>query len=272
MKSCKAVKDPRKYAVGLYNGKELHLTSIKGFIQLRPSLAYLDKSLKKRRETTKNEEESEDEEPSTSAQQITVKFGKTGEKKSRETFKSLQEKSDAEPWTEYQWHKCKSTLSEIQKQKLLAECTDDHSQAKNITPTEYIRVLVPEDREEAQVTPSLPSHIMSLHSLRALPLLEQCRILLKDTKIIQFQQLFLLLAGGEGITADSLLKCLPQVAVLVHGNWIVKSEVLYPSGTFSAVSGVPAELMCKALSAEQKTETERRCWIFRRTCVIGSKL
>ncbi|KRT81897.1 hypothetical protein AMK59_6330, partial [Oryctes borbonicus] len=29
LKSCKAVKDPRKYAVGLYNGKELHLTSIK---------------------------------------------------------------------------------------------------------------------------------------------------------------------------------------------------------------------------------------------------
>ncbi|GJQ72361.1 hypothetical protein Trydic_g3446 [Trypoxylus dichotomus] len=246
LKSCNAVKDPKKYAVGLYNGKELHLTPIKGFVQLRPSFAHLDKSLKKKREVTKNEEESEDEEPSTSAQQITVKFGKTGEKKPRETFKSLQEKSDAEPWTEYQWHKCKSTLSEIQKQKLIAECTDDHSQATNITPTEYIRVLIPKDREEAQVTPSLPSHVMSLHSLRALPLLEQCRMLLKDAKIIQFQQLFLLLAGGEGITADSLLKCLPQVAVLVRGNWIIKSEVLYPNDTFSAVSGVPAELMCKA--------------------------
>lgn len=63
---------------------------------------------------------------------------------------------------------------------------------------------------------------------------------------MQFQQLFLLLAGGEGITAESLLKYLPQVAVLVRGNWIVKSEVLYPNGTFSAISGVPAELMCKA--------------------------
>lgn len=134
----------------------------------------------------------------------------------------------------------------------------------NISPTEYIRVLVPEDREVAQVTPSLPSHVMSLHSLRALPLLEQCRMLLKDgkkscfvifliyivfsnsAKIIQFQQLYLLLAGGEGITAEALLKCLPQVAVLVRGNWIVKSEVLYPTGTLSAISGVPAEHMCKA--------------------------
>ncbi|KAK9754708.1 RPC5 protein [Popillia japonica] len=246
LQSCKAVKDPRKYAVGLYNGKELHLTPLKGFIQLRPSFSHLDKSLKRKREAAHTEEESDEEEPSTSAQQVTVKFGKTGEKKTRETFKSLQEKSNAEPWIEYEWHKDKSTLSEIQKQKLIAEDTDDHSQATNISATEYIRVLVPEDREEAQVTPSLPSHVMSLHSLRALPLLEQCRMLLKDAKIMQFQQLFLLLAGGEGITAESLLKYLPQVAVLVRGNWIVKSEVLYPNGTFSAISGVPAELMCKA--------------------------
>lgn len=73
-----------------------------------------------------------------------------------------------------------SILFQLHKQKLIAEDTDDHSQAMNITPTEYIRVLVPEDREEAQVAPSLPSHVMSLHSLRALPLLEQCRLLLKD--------------------------------------------------------------------------------------------
>lgn len=246
LQSCKAVKDPSKYAIGHYNGKELHLTPLKGFLQLRPSFQYLDKSLKRKRETVNTEEESDEEEPSTSAQQVTVKFGKAGEKKTRETFKSLQEKSDAEPWTECQWHKDKSTLSEIQKQKLIAEDTDDHSQAMNISPTEYIRVLVPEDREVAQVTPSLPSHVMSLHSLRALPLLEQCRMLLKDAKIIQFQQLYLLLAGGEGITAEALLKCLPQVAVLVRGNWIVKSEVLYPTGTLSAISGVPAEHMCKA--------------------------
>lgn len=54
------------------------------------------------------------------------------------------------------------------------------------------------------------------------------------------------LAGGEGVTADNLLRTLPKVAVLVQGNWIVKSEILYPTGTFSAISGVPADLMCRA--------------------------
>lgn len=56
----------------------------------------------------------------------------------------------------------------------------------------------------------------------------------------------MVLVGGEGITADVILKTLPKVAVLVRGNWVVKSEVLYPSNTFSATSGVPAELMCRA--------------------------
>lgn len=65
-------------------------------------------------------------------------------------------------------------------------------------------------------------------------------------QIIQFQQLCMVLAGGEGITADVILKTLPKVAVLVRGNWVVKSEVLYPANTFSSTSGVPAELMCRA--------------------------
>lgn len=82
-------------------------------------------------------------------------------------------------------------------------------------------------------------------------------------QIIQFHQIMLLLAGVEGISADSLIKSLLKVAVLVRGkfhwilltnyeslwelgNWVIKSEVLYPDNTFSATSGVPAELMCRA--------------------------
>lgn len=80
---------------------------------MRPSLAYLDKSLKRKREAANEEEEVEEEEPSTSAQQVTVRFAKTSEKKTRDTFKSLQDKSNAEPWMECTWHKNKSTLSEV---------------------------------------------------------------------------------------------------------------------------------------------------------------
>ena len=44
----------------------------------------------------------------------------------------------------------------------------------------------------------------------------------------------------------ALLKYLQQVAVLVKGNWIVSSELLYPKDTTSHQHGIPAELMCRA--------------------------
>lgn len=143
---------------------------------------------------------------------------------------------------------------------------EDAGAALDVPNHTYLKILVPEDKEQSKTEPCLPSNVLSLHALRALPIQEQCKLLLKDgnsivlcfllyniilflfilAKIVQFNQLMMLLAGGEGLTADNLLKILPKVAVLVQGNWIVKSEILYPAGTFSAISGVPADLMCRA--------------------------
>merc|ERR1719228_2514333 len=39
-----AVSKSGRYAVGLLNDNELHLTSVKGVLSIRPSLGYLDKS------------------------------------------------------------------------------------------------------------------------------------------------------------------------------------------------------------------------------------
>ncbi|XP_022917040.1 DNA-directed RNA polymerase III subunit RPC5 [Onthophagus taurus] len=253
--SNKAVNESDNYAIGCFNGRELHLTPIKTYLQLRPFLHHLDKSGKKKKETV-NESDEEEESSGSSAKQVTVKFGKVNEKKKEEV--NEQDKK-LEAWIECNWHGENSTLSDIQKSKLYAENTEDHNQAKVLTPSEYIRVLIPEDIKEATETPSLPSNVMSLHMLRALPLPEQCRLLLKDAKIIQFQQLLLLLAGGEGLTPELVLKSLPQVAVLVRGNWVVKSEVLYPQNTFSSTSGVPADVMCRARDYILYLFTQNEC-------------
>lgn len=53
---------------------------------------------------------------------------------------------------------------------------------KEEQPLHYLRTLVPEDQEQAIIKPSLPSNVVSLSSLRALPLLDQCKMLLKDGK------------------------------------------------------------------------------------------
>ncbi|CAH1109394.1 unnamed protein product [Psylliodes chrysocephalus] len=245
--SNKTVRDANKYAVALYNGKEIHLTALTGVFQFRPSFPYMEKSLKRKKDVDNDESDEEQPGPS-SAQQVTVKFKSHDErwKKSEKSYKVLQDRSAEEPWTECRWHDEDSTFSSVEKLKLIADNTEDVSTATSLGDSEYLRLLIPEDQEQAPLEPVLPSHLLSLNALRALPLQERCRVLLKDAQIIKFQQLLMLLTGGEKLTADALLKVLPTVAVLVRGNWVVKSDVLYPANTFSATSGVPAELMCRA--------------------------
>ncbi|XP_017777402.1 PREDICTED: DNA-directed RNA polymerase III subunit RPC5 [Nicrophorus vespilloides] len=246
--SSNVVQNTDKYAIGVFNGKEYHISPLEGFLQMKPCLDYLNK-VKRKRDTNTDDEDDPEAGPS-AAEAVTVKFSRNRndkQMKSRDvSYKKLKEKRDAESWIECKWNTSTSSTSEITKQKLFSECFDDIGQGINVKPSEYIKILVPDDKEEAIIKPSLPSNVVSLHALRALPLLEQCRLLLKDAKIIQFQQLIILLAGCDGATSEALLKTLPQVAVLVRGNWIVKSEILYPQDTFSAVGGVPAELMCRS--------------------------
>ncbi|ENN76053.1 DNA-directed RNA polymerase III subunit RPC5 [Dendroctonus ponderosae] len=250
MKSSRSVKEGENYAIAAYNGSEIHLTALSEIFQMRSFYPYLDKGLKKKKEVLNND--SDDEKPGPShAEPVTVRFkhvdDPTKKGSSNLSYKDLQARRNEEAWLPCTWHDQDSTASNVERLKLIADTTDDLGQAQNLTKDEYIKVLVPEDQEETPREPMmLPSHVLSLHALRGLPLQEQCRLLLKDAHVIQFHQIMLLLAGGEGVTADALLKNLQKVGVLVRGNWVVKSEVLYPENTFSATSGVPAELMCRA--------------------------
>lgn len=57
---------------------------------------------------------------------------------------------------------------------------EDAGAALDLSNTNYLRILVPEDKEQSKIEPCLPSNVVSLHALRALPLQEQCKLLLKD--------------------------------------------------------------------------------------------
>lgn len=63
-------------------------------------------------------------------------------------------------------------------------------------------------------------------------------------KVISFGQLRAIISSDQESTA--ILKYLQQVAVLVQGNWVVNSELLYPKDSISSQNGIPAELMCRA--------------------------
>lgn len=155
-----------------------------GFLQLRPDFSHLDKALKRKRDN-QDDDSDEDYEPGPSkVEQVTVKFARNETeqaKKARESsYKRLKEKSEEEPWMECCWKDSRSIESEIEMQKLFAENTTNNEDSMNLSNSEYIRILVPEDQEQATIKPSLPSNVVSFHALGALPLQERCKHLLKD--------------------------------------------------------------------------------------------
>lgn len=48
------------------------------------------------------------------------------------------------------------------------------------------------------------------------------------------------------ITQEKIIRTLPQVGILIHGNWVPQSEILYPAETLSNANGVCSELMIRA--------------------------
>lgn len=248
--STKAVDDCSKYAVGIVHGNEIHITPLKGIIQLRPHFPYLDRSDKRARDTEKAQATEVEEVVEEQAQQVTVKFARSENERIRKlkekSFNYLAQKSAEEPWCHTHWQHTHTVAVELERMKLLSEGQDNVGMALNVSGKQYLKILVPPDKEEAIVFPSLPANVLSLTGLKTLPILEQCRLLLKNVKIITFQQLMLLLAGVDGLNTETVLRTLPQVATIIRGVWVVRSDVLYPKDSRSAISGVPATIMCRA--------------------------
>lgn len=68
--------------------------------------------------------------------------------------------------------------------------------------------------------------------------------LIFSAKVIKWSQLLALL--DSGVNQPSVMKALQQVAVLIQGCWVIKSEILHPKDSFSAHNSSPAEIICRA--------------------------
>uniref|UniRef100_A0A8C0Y2G7 Polymerase (RNA) III (DNA directed) polypeptide E n=1 Tax=Cyprinus carpio carpio TaxID=630221 RepID=A0A8C0Y2G7_CYPCA len=130
----------------------------------------------------------------------------------------------------------KDGRSDHEHQYLYCQAMDSSENTELVkTPREYLAMK--------NVTPMGPSNVLSMAQLRTLPLGEQVRTLMKNVKVMAFATLMGLLASGTDSTA--VLRCIQQVALLVQGTWVMKSDVLYPKNTCSSHSGVPAEVLCR---------------------------
>ncbi|XP_026324816.1 DNA-directed RNA polymerase III subunit RPC5 [Hyposmocoma kahamanoa] len=223
------------YAVAILQDKELHLTPIKGILQLRPSCSYFDKQDKKKHDKNKTDN-SDDEEKEPEAQQVIVKFARQETelaKKAREkSYETLIQKINAEPWYNSLWKHSDSDHADLERLKLFSATTSD-GVTLNMPGREYLRVLVPPPlHEEADAK-----------SEEILPLVEQIKRLLISAKLMTFNDLQAQLRFEEGVTVSesTLLATLGGVACCVRGLWTPRSADLY-----TRAGPVPPRLMCAA--------------------------
>ncbi|KAM4656276.1 DNA-directed RNA polymerase III subunit RPC5 isoform 3-T3 [Amazona ochrocephala] len=248
--SSQAASNVSRYAAAVYKKGELHLTPLHGILQLRPSFTYLDKADAKHREREAANEggDSSQDEAEDDVKQITVRFSRPETEQARQrrvqSYEFLQKRQAEEHWVHLHYYGLKDSRSEHERQYLFSQ---GHGLAENTelikSPSEYLMMLMPPSVEEESDKPMAPSNVLSMAQLRTLPLADQIKILMKNVKVMPFANLMSLLGSGTDSTA--VLRCIQQVAMLVQGNWVVKSDVLYPKDTSSPHSGVPAEVLCR---------------------------
>ncbi|XP_051488124.1 DNA-directed RNA polymerase III subunit RPC5 isoform X2 [Apus apus] len=274
--SSQAASNVSRYAAAIYKKGELHLTPLHGILQLRPSFTYLDKADAKHREREAANEggDSSQDEAEDDVKQITVRFSRPETEQARQrrvqSYEFLQKRQAEEHWVHLHYYGLKDSRSEHERQYLFSQ---GHGLAENTelikSPSEYLMMLMPPSIEEENDKPMAPSNVLSMAQLRTLPLADQIKILMKNVKVMPFANLMSLLGSGTDSTA--VLRCIQQVAMLVQGNWVVKSDVLYPKDTSSPHSGVPAEVLCRGRDFVMWKFTQDR-WVVRKEVAAVTKL
>lgn len=228
--------DINKYIVGIMQDNEIHGSVVKGIVQMRPNFSYFDK-LDKRKKAEQNAENTADMDE-VELKQVTVKFARTENEKSKKarekSYDYISQQTADEPWCEALWHDSDTSTAVLEKQKLIVTNNETSERFLSLPSREYIGSLIANDTKQKNFE----------ETLRNSPLLNQIKSLLIEAKALSFHQLMELLPD-KTITTEKVLRVLPLAGILIQGNWVPLSEILYPPETFSEINGVSSELMCR---------------------------
>ncbi|XP_055603340.1 DNA-directed RNA polymerase III subunit RPC5 [Uranotaenia lowii] len=252
--SSKPIEDVNRYMICAMQDREIHATPLKGIVSMRQVFSYFDKQDKRTKAEQKAEQDADGDEEE--LKQVTVKFARTENEKVRKarekSFNYISKMESEEPWCETFWHRKDSSSAELERQRLYATTSSGsgsnpaENEALNaVTADEYLAMLISKEKSDRNIDSMLPSRVVCMHKLRQMTLVDQIKIILKDAKVLTFQQIMELLPNRT-LAAEKVLRTLPLAGVLIRGNWVVQSEIIYPEGSVSGTNGVPAEQMCKA--------------------------
>ena len=185
-------------------------------------------------DTTATESEGEEAKP------VIVKFARReskvkGQGKSsgggvgrRVNFQEFMEnKKKSEAWIAVNYNDIDSEEAAEERRLLFAE-RDDQSGVFSQTVQGYVDNICPKViMQEATPTVAMPTGVLSLTELKALPLAQSVVKLLRSVHMIQFSRLCSLL-GVIGGGVLSVCEAVKNCAVLVQGCWVVSSQQLFP--------------------------------------------
>merc|ERR1719244_185323 len=142
-----AVSDCNRYAVGILNDNELHLTAVKGVLSIRPSLSYLDKSDSR---TASNDADNPSEmDDQVKTEPVTVKFARgdpeNTKKWKEKSYDYQMARQDEEPWEEMRFNQMKSRSWEEESQKMFCSAMDTDVRDLDLPPDKYLSSLKDKD-------------------------------------------------------------------------------------------------------------------------------
>jgi DNA-directed RNA polymerase-3 subunit RPC5 len=233
---------------------------------MRQTYSYFDKGDKR---TKAEKGDMDEEEAEEDLKQVTVKFARTGDsekiKKAREkSYRFISQIGKDEAWCETLIYPKHTTQSQLERHKISSiNICSDISTGTNMSQDEYFDKLV-NSSEANSLDASLAQTLqlkdnetkpedngMILHKgpiskrqTKKLPLLDQLKVILKDAKILSFNNLMEII-GTREITTEKVLQNLKLCGIMIRGNWTLQSDVLYPPSYVSSVNGISAELMCR---------------------------
>ncbi|XP_014248704.1 DNA-directed RNA polymerase III subunit RPC5 [Cimex lectularius] len=235
LESKKANINRDNFAIGVMNRRQLILSPIRGIVSMFPTFSH-----KSNQESDQKEDETKNKEE---ARLVHVQFAQVETEKSKKARESSYnyycEKASNEPWYSTKYHEDESPLAKFERERLCCVGT----QRKFETPMElscesYLDNLLPKEVETNQDIPELPDHLTSINSLKELSEQDQVRKVLDQVKVTGAIQLSWLLS----MDLDKVVQCLQTCAVLVLGNWVLRSDLLYRGPK----NGIPQEVMANS--------------------------
>ncbi|GAB6021690.1 DNA-directed RNA polymerase III subunit RPC5 [Chamberlinius hualienensis] len=221
-----------KYAIGFIKDGVLHLTMVTAILQLHASFDYLDADDKSSIDESALPKENEEATP------VTVKFSRPETERARKarekSYSYYLKKLEEEPWMNLPFHPVDSEHSRKRRSQLVGR--SDELVGKPNMMAEFSHSLLTCSSAKEQNRTSVNSSADSTLNSRI-------QSLMLKVKWAFFSELMKHL--GRNVDPIATIRALQNIAVLIRGCWVVKSEVIYPKNSISPLTGISAELLCR---------------------------